>query len=317
MPSSVFIDGEAGTTGLQIRERLQRRGDLQLRSLPADQRKDPAARADALNSADVAILCLPDEAARAAVAMIQSDATVVIDASTAHRTSAGWIYGFPELARGQRDLIRSARRIANPGCYATGFIALVRPLVDAGILPSDSPLSVNAISGYTGGGKAMITEFEAEPTEQGQAPVYRIYATGLQHKHLPEMRAHAGLEHPPVFAPAVSRFPQGMIVEVPLQLWSMPGLPGLADLQRALEQAYAGERFIEVVSRDEAKTMGELDPRLCNHTNQMKLMVFGDDAGRQARLVAVLDNLGKGAAGAAVQNLNIALGLPEHQGLEG
>ncbi len=312
MTQKVFIDGEAGTTGLEIRARLETRDELELISLSDERRKDVSARKDALNAADAVILCLPDDAAREAVALIENDQTKVIDASTAHRTARGWAYGFPEMTRAQRGEVAAAKRIANPGCYPTGFIALVRPLVDAGLLPKDQPLTCNAVSGYSGGGKAMIAEFE----DHARASVpYRIYATGLGHKHVPEMQTHSGLEHAPLFAPAVGRYRQGMIVEVPLQLWSIPGEPPLASLHAALADAYADERFVEVASREAAADLRTLDPEGLNGTNRLKLFVFGDQVAGQARLVALLDNLGKGASGAAVQNLNLALGLGEAAGL--
>lgn len=305
---TVFIDGEVGTTGLQIRARLEGRRDLTLVSLPNDRRKDPAVRAAALNAADAVVLCLPDEAAREAVALIESEAVRVVDASTAHRTAPGWTYGFPEMAPGQRAAVAGSRRVSNPGCYPTGFIALVRPLVKAGLLPADWPVSVNAVSGYTGGGKAMIAEFEGG--EGG--PPYRSYALNLGHKHVAEMRVHAGLAHDPIFTPAVGRYAQGMLVEVPLPLWALPKRPRLADVRATLEAAYAGERFIEVVAGAKAAT---LSPEALNDTNRMELFVFGNAAAGQARLVARLDNLGKGAAGAAVQSLNLMLGVDEGEGL--
>jgi N-acetyl-gamma-glutamyl-phosphate reductase len=309
MAHRVFIDGEAGTTGLQIRERLEGRRDLELISLPDDRRKDPSARRDALNAADVAILCLPDEASREAVALIENDTTKVVDASSAHRVAWGWAYGFPEI--GWRAQIRRSTRVSNPGCYPTGMVALVRPLIAAGLLPHDVRITVNAVSGYTGGGKAMIAEFEGEGA--ADAPPYRIYATALGHKHVAEMRAHAGLVHEPIFAPAVGRFAQGMIVEVPLHLEAQPGSPKLADVRRVYEDAYAGERFVEVASAAECEATKQLAPEGLNGTNRVKLYAFGDDA--QARLVAVLDNLGKGASGAAVQNLNLLVGADEGEGL--
>ena len=316
MAHAVFIDGEAGTTGLQIRSRLEGRAELDLIRIDPARRKDAAARAEALNAADAVILCLPDEAAREAVSLIDNPGTAVIDASTAHRTAVDWTYGFAEMAPGQRRAIAGSKRISNPGCYATGFIALVRPLVDAGLITPAQPLSVNAVSGYSGGGKSMIAEFEDRTAANHTEAAFRIYATALGHKHLPEMREHTGISRPPVFAPAVGRYAQGMIVEVPLSLWSMAGEPALADLQAALEQAYSGECFVEVASADEAAAVRTLDPERLNHTNRMKLFVFGDAAAGQARLVALLDNLGKGASGAAVQNLNLVLGLEEGAGLD-
>ncbi len=310
MTHKVFIDGEAGTTGLQIRARLEGRSDIELMAIDPARRKDADARAEALNGCDLAILCLPDDAAREAVTLIGNPDTRVIDASTAHRTALAWTYGFAEMAPGQRADIARSKRVSNPGCYPTGFIALVRPLVEAGLLPADWPVTVNAVSGYSGGGKSMIAEFEGEG-----APPYRVYAMNLRHKHAPEMRTHTGLNHPPVFAPAVGHYAQGMIVEVPLQLWALPGEPSLAHLHAALADAYAGERFIEVATLAEAADMKGLEPESLNGTNRMKLFVFGDPDAGQARLVALLDNLGKGASGAAVQNMNLMLGLDEAAGL--
>jgi N-acetyl-gamma-glutamyl-phosphate reductase len=312
MPS-VFIDGEAGTTGLQIRERLEGRRDITLVSIEADKRKDADERRRLLNSVDVVILCLPDDAAREAVAMIENPAVKVIDASTAHRVAPDWVYGFPEMAKDQRAKIAAAKRVSNPGCYPTGFIALVRPLVESGIVPRVWPLSVNAVSGYSGGGKAMIAEFENVGAPEHTSVPHRIYALTQQHKHVPEMQMHAGLARAPIFAPSVGRFYKGMIVEVPLPISALPRKPKLADLHAALAAHYEGERFVDVVAPAEAAGIKTLDPEGLNDTNRMKLYVFGHD--EQARLVALLDNLGKGASGAAVQNLNIALGLEEGAGL--
>ena len=315
MAAKVFIDGEAGTTGLQIRERLQARRDIELVQIDPVRRKDEAARAEALNAAQVAILCLPDEAARAAVGLISNNAVKVIDASTAHRTAPGWAYGFPEMSKSQRHVIAGAARVSNPGCYPTAAIALIRPLVEAGVLPAAWPVTVNAVSGYSGGGRQMITDFEDQASAGFTRDAYRIYGLELAHKHVPEMQLHAGLEHAPLFAPAVGRFRQGMIVEVPLQLWALPGCPRPADLHAVLADAYAGERFVEVASAEQAAAAKTLDPEGLNGANRMRLYVFGNEARGQARLVALLDNLGKGASGAAVQNLNIMLGADEGLGL--
>jgi len=258
--------------------------------------------------------------------MITSNATRVIDASTAHRVAPDWAYGFPEMDKDQRAAIRQARRVSNPGCYPTGFIGLVRPLVAAGLIPADFPLTVNAISGYSGGGRGLIEEFEQAPAPAGTNDAFRTYGLTLAHKHLPEMQVHAGLSHPPLFAPSVGRYAQGMIVEVPLQLWALPGKPSPEDLHVELAAAYAGEGFVEVASGAECAELQKtragaagyvqaLDPEALNGRNSMKLFVFGNAQKTQARLVALLDNLGKGASGAAVQNLNLMLGLEEGAGL--
>ena len=311
MTHTIFIDGEAGTTGLEIRQRLEGRADLEFISLTGDRRKDPAARAEALNAADAVILCLPDEAAKEAVAMIENTTTRVIDASTAFRVATGWTYGFAEMDAVQRGEICGSRRVSNPGCYPTGFIGLVRPLVKAGLVPADWPVTVNAVSGYSGGGKSMIAEFE-----QGGTPdTYRAYGLSLQHKHVPEMTKHSGLKHDVLFAPAVGAWRQGMLVEVPLQLAALPETPSIDRLHGALVEAYDGCRFVEVAGLDETAAMTGLDPEGLNGTNRMRLHVFGHRDGSQARLVALLDNLGKGASGAAVQNLNLMLGLDEATGL--
>ena len=315
MAAKIFIDGEAGTTGLQIRERLESRADLQLLKIDPDKRKDEGARRELLNSADVVVLCLPDEAARQAVALIENKAVRVIDASTAHRVAPDWVYGFPEMSEGQRSAIASAARVSNPGCYPTGMIALVRPLVEADLIPAVWPITVNAVSGYSGGGKSMIAEFEDEAAAGLTRDAYRAYGLSLTHKHVPEMQLYGGLENLPLFAPAVGRYYKGMIVEVPLQLWSLPGQPTVEEVHEALEEAYADGGFVEVASLEECRALKGLDPEGLNGTNRMKLFVFGNDDEGQARLVALLDNLGKGASGAAVQNLNIMLGLGEGLGL--
>jgi N-acetyl-gamma-glutamyl-phosphate reductase len=313
MSAKVFIDGEAGTTGLQLRERLEGRRDIALVSIDPEKRKDAGERRRLLNSADAVILCLPDDAAREAIGMIENASVKVIDASTAYRVAPGWTYGFAEMAKDQRARIAAATRVSNPGCYPTGFIGLVRPLVEAGIVPRDWPLSVNAVSGYSGGGKSMIAEFEDESSAAFTAVPYRIYAMAQKHKHVPEMQKYAGLARAPIFAPSVGRYYKGMIVEVPLPLSALPKRPELAEVHATLVEAYAGEAFVSVTSLTEALTIKTLDPEGLNDTNRMKLFVFGRDD--EARLVALLDNLGKGASGAAVQNLNIMLGLEEGAGL--
>ena len=309
MTHTVFIDGEAGTTGLDVLRRLEARDDLEIIAL-GNRRRDVEVRREALNAADAVILCLPDEAAKEAVAMIDNPAVRVIDASTAYRVDPVWTYGFAEMAAGQAEKIAAATRVSNPGCYPTGFIGLVRPLVSAGIIPAGWPVTVNAVSGYSGGGKAMIAEFET-----GGAGAFRAYGLSLKHKHVPEMTLHTGLERPVLFAPAVAAYRQGMLVEVPLQLGALPGSPSVEVVHGALAEAYADCRFVEVVELEESEAMTGIDPEGLNGTNRMRLHVFGDGAGEQVRLVALLDNLGKGASGAAVQNLNLMLGLDEGTGL--
>jgi N-acetyl-gamma-glutamyl-phosphate reductase len=315
MAPKVFIDGEAGTTGLEIRERLAGRRGLEVVSIDPARRKDVEARRDLLNSADAVILCLPDEAAREAVSLVESNSVKVIDASTAHRVAPGWDYGFPEMAAGQRATLAASRRISNPGCWPTGFIALVRPLVEAGLVPADWPLAVHGVSGYSGGGKSMIAEFEDEGSANHTDVPFRLYGMSLRHKHLSEMQTYVGLKHRPVFTPAVGRYRKGMLVEVPLALEAMPAAPTVSQVRDCLAAAYADEPFVEVATDAETADVATLDPRGLNGTNRMRLYVFGDAAGGQARLVALLDNLGKGASGAAVQNLNLALGLGETAGL--
>ncbi len=276
-------------------------------------RKDAKARARALNDADLVVLCLPDDAARQAVSLIENPAVRVVDASTAHRTAPGWTYGFPELEADQRAKIAASKRVSNPGCWATGFVALARPLVRAGVLPADFPVTANGVSGYSGGGKSMIEEFEKKDSPKYVATVVRNYALTLAHKHLPEMAVHTGLAHPPVLAPFVGRFYRGMLVELPLATWALPGQPKTAAIHQVLADAYRSEALVEVAAAD--TKAANLDAEALKGTNRIKLFVFGNDASGQVRLVALLDNLGKGAGGAAVQNLNIMLGLPETTGL--
>ena len=311
--TTVFIDGAAGTTGLEIRERLARHEGLTLTQLEGDKRKDPAARAEALNSADVVILCLPDDAAREAVAAITNPDVKVIDASTAHRTAGGWAYGFPEMEPGQRAAIAQSKRVSNPGCYPTGFLALMRPLTRAGLIPENMPVTVNAVSGYSGGGRSMITEFEdaASPTHTHET--FRTYGLTLQHKHVGEMQVHARLNHPPIFAPSVGRFYRGMLVEVPLNLWALKGHPSVHEVHEVLDETYCKEPLVDVASLEDGHAT--LDAEILKGADRLKLFVFGNETRGQARLIAALDNLGKGAAGAAVQNLNLMTGRPEAEGL--
>lgn len=305
MSATVFIDGAAGTTGLEIAERLAGRSEFQLVTLDEARRKDAAARAEALNDADFVILCLPDDAAREAAAMIRNDRTRVIDASSAHRTAEGWTYGFPEVIG--RDAVASAMRVSNPGCYPTGFIALLAPLVSAGLLPADWPYVCHAVSGYSGGGKALIGRFEDD-----RDIAYRAYGLAMGHKHVPEMQVHTGVSIAPLFAPAVIPAHRGMLVEVPLHLSAMTGAGSADALRDRLSQAYAGSPIVRVLDDqpDELLLRASMTP-----TDTLTLRVFGAKDGSQARLVAVLDNLGKGASGAAVQNLNLMAGLDETAGL--
>jgi N-acetyl-gamma-glutamyl-phosphate reductase len=314
MTYRIFVDGQEGTTGLRIHEMLARRPDVEVLRIAADQRKNAVERARLLNAADIAFLCLPDDAAREAVALVTNPDTCVIDASTAHRTLPGWAFGLPELAPGQRAQLRAAKRIANPGCHASAFILLVRPLVDAGLLPAEALLSASSITGYSGGGKKMIEQYEAGGNPVLQAP--RPYGLTLAHKHLPEMVAHTGLAQAPVFMPVVSSFYKGLAVSVPLHLSQLKAGTTGAALQQCLAAHYAGERFVQVMplGGDPATlASGFFDVQACNDSNRCELFVFAND--RQVLLLSRLDNLGKGASGAAVQSMNVHLGLDEGLGL--
>ncbi|MGB3349104.1 N-acetyl-gamma-glutamyl-phosphate reductase [Brucella anthropi] len=309
MKPKIFIDGEHGTTGLQIRTRLAERDDLEVISIPEAERRNKDLRADYLRAADIAILCLPDDASKEAVSLLEGhNSTRIIDTSTAHRVHPDWAYGFAELAKGQRERIVGARLVANPGCYPTGAIALVRPLRDAGLLPADYTVSVNAVSGYTGGGKQMIAQMEDTNHPEHLAANNFLYGLPLKHKHVPELQLHGHLDRRPIFSPSVGRFPQGMIVQVPLFLTGLEGTPSLAKVHAALTEHYAGQDIVEVVPLEESTSLARVDAEELAGKDGMKLFVFGTEGDGEVNLVALLDNLGKGASGAAVQNMNLMLG---------
>ena len=305
---AIFIDGEAGTTGIEIRDQLAKVAGVEVLSIEPEKRKDPSARKTLMSEADLVILCLPDEAAKQAVALadeLGAAAPRILDASSAHRVSEGWTFGFPEIEAGQPAAIAKSRRVSNPGCYPTGAIALIRPLVDAGLMPADYPVTVNAVSGYSGGGKSMIEAYTS-----GNAPPFELYSLGLEHKHVPELQKYGKLTRRPIFVPSVGNFLKGMLVSVPLHLDTLPGKPKARDLETALAAHYQGSKWVKVIAADDPSVKaGRLDPLAVNDTNLLELRVFSNEKFGHAVLVARLDNLGKGASGAAVQNVGIMLGV--------
>jgi N-acetyl-gamma-glutamyl-phosphate reductase len=316
MTIKVFVDGQEGTTGLQIHERLGRRADIEVLAIDPQRRKEAASRAELLNACDVAFLCLPDDASREAAVLTTNPKTKLIDASTAHRTDPAWTYGLPELDSAQRAKLRAAKRLSVPGCHASGFVLIVRPLVDAGILPRDYPLTCHSLSGYSGAGKKLIAVHEGPRTRQDKLHAPRPYALTLKHKHLPEMHKHTGLAGPPLFMPVVGDYYQCMAVSVPLLPRLLARKVSTRDVHQALTERYQGERFVKVLPLDSDAVLdgGFLDPMACNGSNRLDLIVFGNDD--QLLVVARFDNLGKGASGAAVQSMNVMLGLDEGLGLE-
>lgn len=313
---TVFIDGEAGTTGLQIYARLAERDDIELLRIDPEKRKDAAERTRLLNAANVSILCLPDDAAREAVSWVTNPAVKILDASSAHRTAAGWVYGFPELKPGQRDRIAQSDRVSNPGCYPTGFLACLHPLMSAGTLPTDFPVTLNAVSGYSGGGRKLIEQYQAARTNGEHPTPYGPYGLSFGHKHVMEMHRYSGLDHAPLFVPSVGDFEQGMLVQIPLPLWSLAHPPTGVQIHQTLLHHYSQEEFVTVFPYNDTAALRDgkfLDIKTANGTNQVQIFVFGNET--EVLLAARLDNLGKGASGAAVQNLNLMLGLKESMGL--
>jgi N-acetyl-gamma-glutamyl-phosphate reductase len=313
--TKIFIDGEAGTTGLQILDRLKGRKEFEVMHLAGEQRKEISARAEMLNAADISILCLPEDASCEAVSLIQNETTKIIDASIAFRTDPDWDYGFPEYNSNQRDIISKSKRVSNPGCYACASIAIIHPLVTAGILPSNFPVNINAVSGYSGGGKNLIAAFERHSSEEKIDSAFYLYGLELTHKHTPEIQKWCGLDNAPLFVPSVGRFSQGMLVSVPLQLWQLEKNVTTDEIQEVLKEHYSGQPFVKVHYSSDVAKIKNLEPEELNGSNMLNIYIFGNNKNRQVVICAQLDNLGKGASGQAIQNLNLMLGLDPTAGL--